>query len=119
MMNAIPSDRNHDELVFQRRPGIRAEKRPGDYRQGVEEPEAEDRLDGERPIAEPRSHRRWWSHEHCHRHVLKRPSRKPPSAHWQKLRRSPSKRGRKSPRNARALPSFQSCNVRPWRSSCE
>ena len=44
------TDRDYDQLVEQRRQRVRAHQGAGGYRQGVDEPEAEDRLDGQRPI---------------------------------------------------------------------
>src|SRR5207237_9532897 len=35
------ADRDHDELVLERGPGIGPEKGPGNHRQGIETPEAE------------------------------------------------------------------------------
>ena len=48
------ADDDHGELVLERRPRVGAEEGAGDDGQSVEEPEAEDRLHRERPVAEPR-----------------------------------------------------------------
>src|SRR3954447_20254588 len=44
---------DHDQLVLERRPGIRPEERAGGNGRGIEQPETEDGFDGERPIPEP------------------------------------------------------------------
>jgi hypothetical protein len=38
------ADTDDRQLVLERGPGVRTEERPRDYGQGVEKPEAEDRL---------------------------------------------------------------------------
>ena len=53
-----------DQLVLERRQRVGAEEGAGDDRQGIEEPEAEDRFERERPVGEPASGPRVRHHEH-------------------------------------------------------
>ena len=112
------SDPDHHQLVFEHRPRVGAEERPDRHGRGIEQPETEDRFDGERPIAEPGPRHGVRHHEHWHCHVPKLPSRKPPLARWQKHRPCRSKHA--PGRNAEAFPlvSRLQCLHR-WRSCCE